>query len=247
MKIEVKEYMQLQPSYPKVKDTDKYYLLVALHMCKAWDESGILTTLNEGLRKRVVLAITGYYQDIVADAGLWRTFTKLHNEQYGSPLPHYDCSEYIDYELNVQDVRYLIWYILSEDDGCYTPDAMDEQIETLATLLYNVLDLDYAKAPAAEDYSYLWDIDVDSPDERQETYDLAHWLYWRSYMMMPSARKASDSVMDEAQALIAQHGDRGAVPMLHDLNDRLMATREAYMGPISMPLAQWMRYITSKD
>ena len=109
MKISVKDFMERQPNHPKVAETDQYYLWIALRLAKLWDESPWLRTLDDSVRRDVVLAVTGYFQDVVADAGLWRSFTRLHDERHGTPLPHYGRGEdYIDYELNREDVRYVI-------------------------------------------------------------------------------------------------------------------------------------------
>lgn len=248
MDIQVREFMKLQPGYPQVSDTDKYYYVIAVHVGRAWDRCGALVDIVDRVRERVVLAIIGYYQDIVADAGLWRTFTKLHREQHGTPLPHYTLGDdYIDYELNVDDLRYLIWYTLAcsaEVDHALSPH--DEELLLLARAVHEVLDFDYEHAPAPVELTMLTGVDLNDEAEARGVYDLAHWFYWRSYLMQCNAAAATQEVMPEAQAIIAKHGEHGAAPLLHDLNDRIMATRNAEFGPISMPLAQWLKHITDK-
>lgn len=246
MEISVKEFMKMQPGYPRVSDTDKYYYVIAVHMARAWDRSGLFADLDVKVRERVVLMLIGYYQDIVADAGLWRTFTTLHREQYGQPLPFYSISDdYIDYELNVDDMRYIIWHTLDfspEIEGEINP--LDPAIDQLARTLHQVLDYDYEHAPAPSELTLLTGIDVDDENDRQATYDLAYWFYWRSYLMQGNALAATAEAMPEAQTLIARHGEQGAVPFLHDLNDRIMAARNAAIGPISLPLSTWLRKLT---
>lgn len=248
MEITVKEFLKQQPGYPEISDTDKYYYVIAVHMARAWDKCGVMVNIDERVRVRVVLGMIGYYQDIVADAGLWRTFTSLHNEKYGKPLPHFEHSDdYIDYELNLDDLRYLLWYTLENSPELSdVPSPHSDEIMELARAFHYVLDYDYEKAPVPVELTMLTGVDVDDESEMQQTYDLAHWFYWRSYMMQVSAQEATSSVMDEAQDLIARHGASGAVPYLHDLNDRVMASRPARMGPIELPLSEWLRLITDK-
>ncbi|MCQ2289079.1 MAG: DUF3843 family protein [Muribaculaceae bacterium] len=246
MELSVKQYMQQQPGYPNVSDTDKYYYVVAVHVARAWDKCGVLVNIDERARVRVVLALIGYYQDIVADAGLWRTFTSLHEAQYGQPLPHYGrAEEYVDYELNLDDLRYLIWYTLD-----YSPevtdalDPHDGSLLQLAREVFAVLDYDYEHAPVPVELTMLTGVDLDDENDRQATYDLAHWFYWRSYLMQGNAHAATTEAMPQAHDIIARCGESDAAPLLHDLNDRIMATRPATMGPISLPLAQWLKEIT---
>ena len=242
MEITVKEFLKQQPGYPEISDTDKYYYVIAVHMARAWDKCGVLVDIDERVRIRVVLAMIGYYQDIVADAGLWRTFTSLHSKKYGKPLPHYEHSDdYIDYELNLDDLRYLLWYTLDNSpELSNVPSPHSDEIKEVAQAFHYVLDYDYEKAPVPVELNMLTGVDVDDESEMQQTYDLAHWFYWRSYMMQVSAQEATTAVMDEAQGLIARHGASGAVPYLHDLNDRVMASRPARMGPIELPLSEWL-------
>ncbi len=249
MEISVKEFMQMQPGYPAVGDTDKYYYVIAVHVARAWDKSGVLTDIDERARVRVVLMVMGYYQDIVADAGLWRTFTMLHGQRYGSPLPHYGRSDdYIDYELNVDDLRYIIWHTLDFSPEVTTPPSPhDAAVLRLAEVFHEVLDYDYEHAPSSFELMTLTGVDVDDENDRQTTYDLACWFYWRSYLMQGNALAAAAEAMPQARDIIARHGEADATPLLHDLNDRIMATRPATIGPITLPLAQWLKYITGRE
>ena len=65
MEISVKDYMERQPNNPKVVETDQFYLWIALRLAKVWDESPWLRGLDDAVRRDVVLAVTGYYQDVV--------------------------------------------------------------------------------------------------------------------------------------------------------------------------------------
>ena len=148
MEIKVKDFMERQPNHPKVAETDQYYLWIALRLAKLWDESPWLRGLEDSVRRDVVLAVTGYFQDVVADSGLWRSFTRLHNHRHGSPLPHYDRGEdYIDYELNRDDVRYVIWWTIAGEVGAEALDPHDTELEALAMAFHMLLDEEYEKAP----------------------------------------------------------------------------------------------------
>lgn len=244
MELSAKEFMQLQPGYPQVGDTDKYYYVIAVHMARAWDKSGVLVNIDERVRTRVVLTLIGYYQDIVADAGLWRTFTSLHQEQFGQPLPHYGRSDdYIDYELNLDDLRYLIWYTLDYSiDGA--PSPHDDVVSELAQVFLEVLDYDYEHAPVPVELTMLTGVDVNDENDRALAYELAYWFYWRSFLMQGNAAAATSEAMGEARAIIEKCEGGDPSPLLNDMNDRIMATRPATIGPISLPLAQWLKKIT---
>lgn len=244
MHITAAQYLSMQPGSPTVALTDRFYHAVSKYLAHLWDETGLFAHVAEDTRIEAVLAVVGYYQDIVADAGLWRTFTAWHTRHHGSPLPHYDRSDdYVDYELNLDDVRYLLWYTLEGDESLRgTLSPHDDDVDRLARAMHAVLDELYDKAPTPTDYTLIAGVDPDDPAEAQATYDFMHWLYWRSYLMRRSSREAAQAHMDEAHALIARYGERDAVTHLHDLNDRIMATTP--IGPVPLSIAQWTRLIT---
>ena len=242
MKISVKDFMERQPNHPKVAETDQYYLWIALRLAKLWDESPWLRALDDSERRDVVLAVTGYFQDVVADAGLWRSFTRLHDERHGTPLPHYGRGEdYIDYELNRDDVRYVIWWTIAGEAGNGTLDPHDAELEALAMAFHMLLDEEYEKAPVPRQWCVANEVDLDNPLDAQRIYDFAYWLYWRSFLLRPSSQAVMERAMPEAHAIIARAGESDARPLLQDLNERLMSTQPA--GPIPLTTAQWLHLI----
>jgi hypothetical protein len=242
MDISVKDYMERQPGNPKVAETDQFYLWIALRLARVWDESPWLKSLDDDVRRDVVLAVTGYFQDVVADGGLWRSFTRLHSNRHGSPLPHYRCSEgYIDYELNVEDVRYVMWWTIVGERGCDVLDPHDQELEALATAFHLLLDEEYEEAPVPRQFCIASEVDLDNPLDAQRIYDYAYWLYWRSFLLRPSSLAVMERAMPEAHAIIASAGEHDARPLLQDLNERLMSSEPA--GPIPLTTAQWLHLI----
>ena len=246
MEISVKDYMERQPSNPRVEPTDQFYLWIALRLAKLWDESPWLRDLDDAVRRDVVLAVTGYYQDIVADGGLWRSFTRLHGERHGNPLPHYARGEeYVDYELNLDDVRYVMWWTIAGEEGVDALDPHDAGLEALATAFHMILDEEYEEAPVPEQFCIARRVDLDSPADAQAIYEYAYWLYWRSFLLRPSSQQVMEHAMPEAHEIIRRAGEADARPLLQDLNDRLMYTMPA--GPIPLTIAQWLRLIIDDE
>lgn len=242
MEITVKDFMELQPGYPRVDKTAAFYLGIAVRLAKAWDASQLLAWLDDGTRRDVVLALVGYYQDIVADAGLWRAFTTLHRHRHGQPLPHYERSDdYIDYELNLDDVRYIIWYTITGErtDAILSPH--DRQLERLAVLLHHILDEHYEQAPHPTELTLLAGVDLADVADAQNIYDFTYWLFWRSYLMRPSSTAALNAHRPEAHAIISNPGRVDVDSQLHDLNDRIMLSTPA--GPIKLTIGQWVQLI----
>ena len=246
MEISVKDYMERQPGNPKVAETDQFYLWIALRLAKLWDESPWLRDLDEQVRRDVVLSVTGYYQDIIADGGLWRSFTMLHNKRHGNPLPHYGrVGDYVDYELNRDDVRFVILWTVNGDIGDNVLDPQDAGLEALSTAFYLLLDEEYEQAPTPRQFCIAAEVDLDNPEDAQRIYDYAYWLYWRSFLLRPSSQAVMERAMPQAHAIIARAGDSDARPLLQELNERLMFTEPA--GPIPLTTAQWLQLIVNDE
>ena len=242
MEISVKDYMERQPGNPKVAETDQFYLWVALRLAKLWDESPWLRGLEDDVRRDVVLAVTGYYQDVVADGGLWRSFTRLHEDRHGTPLPHYRRAEgYVDYELNLDDVRYVIWWTITAEQGVSVLDPHDAELAALAAAFHMLLDEEYEQAPVPRQFCIASEVELDSPEDAQRIYDYAYWLYWRSFLLRPSSQAVMERAMPQAHAIIERAGDSDARPLLQEFNERLMSTEP--VGPIPLTIAQWLRLI----
>ena len=242
MEITVKDFMERQPNNPTVAVTDQFYLWIALRLAKLWDESPWLRGLDDAVRGDVVLAVTGYYQDVVADGGIWRSFTRVHSERHGSPVPHYGRSEdYVDYELNLDDVRYVIWWTITGERGGEALDPQNDGLKALATAFHMLLDEEYEQAPVPQQFCIASEVELTNPADAQRIYDYAYWLYWRSFLLRPSSQAVMERAMPEAHAIIARVGEVDARPLLYDLNERLMSTEPA--GPIPLTTAQWLHLI----
>lgn len=244
MEITLKEFLTMQPGYPDEAPTDKYYLEIANSLSKEWDNSNLLPDVPEETKHSVVLGITGYFQDIIADAGIWRSFCTLNKELYGTPLPVIGIdSGYIESELNEIDIQFLIWYIIecnSDEYGQLSPSC--QELKTLAGRFYNILDKHYESAPVPVEYNLITDVDLSDYENMQGIFDLSYWLFWNSYLMRHAATPAFRQAMAEARDIINANPDpEAARPLLADLNQRIMI--ENPTGPLALFINEWLRLI----
>ena len=87
------------------------------------------------------VSLASYMEDIVADSGLWRTFSGLCQQMFGWPVPMYhDASEeYYPDEPSMMAVRYLIWNAATEMDNVWWKPEWPE-LEHMARIAYDRLD-----------------------------------------------------------------------------------------------------------
>ena len=88
--ITIKEFLLRQPTFPETTETDSFYLELANRLLRDMSSHSFATEMPEGLLKRVALTLTDYMQDIVSDAGLWRSFVDANRELYGWSVPFHE-------------------------------------------------------------------------------------------------------------------------------------------------------------
>jgi len=114
-KIYIKEWLELKP-YEKPTITDGYYLRLCNEIKKKLinDYYDILSEYFDTEYINILSCfITSYFEDIISETNIWKSFVKLHQEFYGKKLPFYDTKDYYEDEINEQDVRFLCWYFFN--------------------------------------------------------------------------------------------------------------------------------------
>lgn len=99
--------------------------------------------------REIALSIGYYFEDVISDLGIWRTFVTLHKELYGSYLPFYEINEeeYLLDEINLEDVNFLLWLGVQQHCENTIVNPENPGLTALANQLYNFLDKEFDKAP----------------------------------------------------------------------------------------------------
>lgn len=114
--IYIQDWLQLKP-YEKQLPTDIYYLKLANKVKQQLlrllpDEAQAFFSQEE--LNLFACFLTSYFEDIVSETNIWNTFVEKHKELYKKELPFFDTDEeYIQGEINYQDVGFLIWYFVN--------------------------------------------------------------------------------------------------------------------------------------
>ncbi len=116
--------------------------------------------------EQFALASAAYFEDVVADLGIWRSFVTTCKDRFGKYLPFYELDEeYYTDEPNKCDIRFLLWKTKQE---CYNDRFINPEnptFEWLADAIYQKLDEEFESAPV--NVSYVEDVygfDADDPD-----------------------------------------------------------------------------------
>lgn len=235
--ISKEQFLVRQPAYPQLTLTDPYYYDVANRLVNIIVEEKLLDGWHDSAAVRVALGLTGYLQDILTDAGIWRTFIERTRVLYGHWLPFYEVGEdYIPHELNEEDVRFLVWYTLcmnSEDRRVWNP--MDEQLALAANRLHKELDRIYEdpEAPVPVDFHISKGLELNNPAEADDVFHFGNWLFMHCYLMTPAYAMTLAEMMADPEL----SGDKSMDKLKKALEESMM---EDPTGPLALYLREWL-------
>ena len=224
---------------PEETSTDNFYYRLCNHLAEVAKEKQLFPSYPEKVVERTALALIGYYQDVVCDAGIWRSFITECRRLYGYTVPFYSNTEeeYTDYELNLTDVKFMVWYALSMNYEnrrvCY---PYDKEIIEGAEVWFEELEKVYDEAPIPENYRFSAELEIHSEEDRPEIMRLANWLFLHCYLMTP----AYALTLTELTAEYDLSNEDGVI----ELQKRLDASMwQDPTGPLALYLGEWLYLI----
>lgn len=234
-RITREQFLLRQPSFPQTEPTDEYYFQLTNRLITEIIESGILAAYPDPVIGRAALCVIGYFQDIMVDAGVWRSFINECRRLYGCTLPFYEVGDsYVDYELNGEDVRFLLWYALSMNfEEKRVADPLSPVFEKAAELWTRILSEVYEEAPHPEGFKLARELDMDDTDDSNAIVDLGHWLFLHCYLMTPAYAMTLAEILAEPDM---QGSDN--MPLLQRRLEESMS--EDPTGPLALYLREWL-------
>lgn len=236
--ISKQDFLAWQPNYPEITETDPYYWELSNRMANVAIDNTFYKTLPEGVIKRVVLCLTGYIQDVISDAGIWRSFVEANRKLYGWSVPFHDTPEdYIDYELNREDVRFLVWYAIAmgyEDKRLLYPH--NPELLQLADIMFEFLESNYEEAPVPEKYNLSRGLDFNDQEDSKDIYHLGQWLFLHCYLLTPAYAMTLGEIMSDPELR-----KKDNLPMLHERLEQSMMQDPT--GPLALFVSEWLYLI----
>ncbi|MDH5367611.1 MAG: DUF3843 family protein [Cyclobacteriaceae bacterium] len=119
-RIYIQQWLDFKP-YESHTTTDIYYLKLSNEVKEAISTNSQSLVLQAYLQpqemNKLACFLTSYFEDIISETNLWSSFVKNHKELYNKQLPFYYLEEYIEDEINLQDVCFLMWYFMNTIQG----------------------------------------------------------------------------------------------------------------------------------
>lgn len=236
--ISKEQFLLRQPAAPEVTSTDEYYYNLTNRLIAVAKDEQLFPSYPENVVERAALTLIGYYQDVSSDAGIWRSFINECRRLYGSTVPFYEVGEdYMDYELNKVDVRFMTWYALSmnfEPRRVWNP--IDPEILSGADRWWELLESEYDESPLPEDYRICHELEMHAEEDKEDLLRLGNWLFMHCYLMTP----AYAMTLSEIASGFDLSTDNGLQEFRLKMEQSMV---EDPTGPLALYLGEWLHLI----
>ena len=217
--------------------TDYYYTRLANRLADSFRMLGVdFSDKTASVIRYSSVILTNYMEDIVADSGLWRTFSSLCQQHLGTPVPLYhDDEEYYPDEPSLAAIRFLVWHAANEmTDYIYQADT--PRIWQMAQAAYDLLDEEFEEAPINEQL-------VSETNARLNVVSMnfdslrstLKWLY-RSYIIRCSNTEELIKLRLEEAENIGRMPDKG-MHMYYAQTHCIFAYK---VGPLALYTKDWL-------
>lgn len=236
--ITKEQFLLRQPAAPEITETDPFYFDLCNHLAKIAKDNNLFPSYPEKVVERAALALIGYYQDVICDAGIWRSFISENRRLYGYTVPFYQTDDnYTDFELNKADVRFMVWYALSMNyENLRVRYPLDKEILEGADFWFDELERVYDEAPLPVDYRLASELEIHAEEDRQAIFKLGNWLFLHCYLMTPAFALS----LAELSADYDLSSEDGILEMQKRLE---ISMGQDPTGPLALYLFEWLYLI----
>lgn len=181
--VTIRQWISLKP-YQTYDNYDLQYLKLSQEVYVLLKEKYKEILTGFGLDGDVHLQqfsciVVSYFEDFISEIGIWKAFTDLQTERYGSALPFYDLAEYDTEYLNPQDLAFLSWFFLIELFHNMLPIDFDLFLD-MGDDLYELLEPKIEDYPTTDFYDTFLKVEAD--DSYESIWQKTDWLAWQSYL-----------------------------------------------------------------
>lgn len=227
----------IQKAHPRglICDSDKEYADFANRLMDTMRYNSERAGWSTDYRRKVALKATLYFEDLVSEVGLWKTFVNQHQKLYGKPLPFYDVKS--DYKADypcVQDVQYLIWDTLIELEEETIPNPENTGLLSIAKDITSLMEKEFEDIAINDDLvSYLQDATY-----CQSFYELRQVLKWFYFDCYLTSGRFTDYYYKQNLKFFVD--SMGADPMNAIKGSESLSAFNQKIGPLALEPREWL-------
>lgn len=186
-KILLEDWQELKP-YNKTSKSDLYYLGISNELYEKIYEKNFHIPMQDFVREEGIslfcMFLTSYLEDIISGSEIWNSFIKKHKELYKTSLPFYETKkDYIEGEVNLQDVKFLVWYFINSVNKNILLNPHDTFIQSISEELVKILEVEYEYAP--ENNLLKETYQIEPTEDYYEVRKLLNNILTKTYLFFP--------------------------------------------------------------
>lgn len=243
-RIYIKQWLELKP-YEKPTITDGYYLKLCNDIKKKLI-SNYYDILSEYFDAEFInilsCFITSYFEDVISETNIWKSFVKTHQELYGKKLPFYETEDYYEDEINEQDIRFLIWYFFNTAQTEKFINPKDFFFFEMAVHVMEILDEAYEYAPENKVLKEYYEIDKTESDFYVAR-NLIDTILFKTYLFYPDT--LLDLHDDEIEILENNRDEENIAQYFYE--NRVTKLLNTHTRLLSMTGKEWASKIIGKN
>lgn len=189
--------------------------------------------------KHLACFLVGYMEDKASEIGLFDAFVRLHQEQYGKPLPFYEPGDEYDPELlNEEDLRFLIWYFTNcwKTDVFVGPTSYD--FEFLGALIFEFLEDHWDLAIVNTALQDAYKINEKNPDYYGCRLAMQK-LALSGFLFYPDINKKWNDQLKEITEEVDMSNTDVIAQLISDMNDTMTNTHKSRL--LCLTCWQWAK------
>ena len=168
-----------------VDSVDIYYTGIANRIYDILKETKLDAIFNTPHSMRTaVMSITGWFEDVISQNGIWQAFTNECEQMYGKKLPFYPLDDnYYPDEINQEDIQFLLWHNLqtvTRTQRIINPTS--PVLMLAAEFIYHMLEDEYETAPENERLHQFIYASVDKEVACAHYVEVATWFHYKSFI-----------------------------------------------------------------
>ncbi len=245
-RIFINDWLDVKP-YNNHSKTDTYYLSIANKIYKIFNSRIANNFFGNSLNKKDYVLIScllvSYFEDIISETNFFISFKNKHNELYKKKLPFFEVSiDYIDDEINAEDVQFLVWYFISTltSNKFFNPHHLS--IKLLSFEVMSVFEDEYEYAPQNTQLQNFYKIDA----QEKNFYLIREYI---DKVLFTNYLFYTDCFLDlnkEETNILENKDNKGyLVEMLRDYHDN--AVFSTYTRLLSMKGKEWAGEILGRN
>lgn len=242
-RILLEDWQDIKP-YNKTSKSDLYYLEICNEINDKIYENNLHLPLQDFVREEGIslfcIFLTSYLEDIISGSEVWNSFTKKHEELYGTPLPFFETKDnYVAGEVNIQDVQFLVWYFINTVNKNVLLNPKDAFVKNLSENIIGILETEYEYAPENDLLREAYH--QNNPEDYYTTRRLLDQILTKTYLFFPDT---GFSILRQ-EAEIMQSGGRNIETALNDNRDRFV--HEAKTSLLALSAKEWAELILGQE